>query len=400
VANFIETQCKTFLNRLSENMFTIRTYSVRLSGNPYSGCQFDCAYCYAAYAHKFNPNVTPEEFGHTIFVNVNAPDVLASELQRDYVNQRKLIREYVALGTITDGYQPIERRYELTRRCLQTFLQYEFPVTTLTKSNLCLRDLDLWQLLSEKGLAVIGFTITRPTTIHCDIKHFLEPNSPSTQIMLDTLRQFVNAGIKTFVFMDPVVPFMSAERENVAQLIREVAATGNKKIFFGVLKLSPLTWELFKRRLMQYDTALISQFEELYLRDGIKEFDRSWVPSYEYRRDLYKFVRDQCQASGMGFSCEGGFYDLWLDDWASIEGLYRHPSGYNLWEIIRSRDGELVTLAQLNRELEVRFNTLTKAYLLQLGALWYERRLFFELPDITPTQVGGDLAYSYVAHER
>jgi DNA repair photolyase len=397
MAKFIETQCKSFLNRLNENLFTIRTYSIRLSGNPYSGCQFDCAYCYAAYVHKFNPGVTPEEFGHTIFVKLNAPDVLASELQRDYVNRQKLIREYVDLGTITDGYQPIERKYELTRRCLQTFLRYEFPVTALTKSNLCLRDLDLWQLLSEKGLGVIGFTITRPTTIRHDIKHFLEPNSPSTQIMLNTLHEFVRAGVKTFVFMDPVVPFLSAERENVTQLIREVAATGNKKVFFGVLKLNPLSWGLFKRRLMQYDKTLIPQFEELYLRDGMKEFGRSWVPSYAYRRDLYKFARDQCQANGMGFSCEGGFYDLWLDDWASVEDPYRHPSGYNLWEIVRAREGEPVTLAELKRELEARFSTLTKAYLLQLGALWYERRLFVELPDIAAMEIGGDLVYFYVA---
>ena len=81
MARIIETGCRSFLNRISENLYTARTYSVRLSGNPYNGCQFDCAYCYAAYTYKSEPGMVPEEFGHTIFVKVNAPDILAVELQ-------------------------------------------------------------------------------------------------------------------------------------------------------------------------------------------------------------------------------------------------------------------------------------------------------------------------------
>ena len=68
MANYIESECKTLINRMKENLFTIRTYSVRLTANLYSGCVFDCPYCYAPFIHKFNKNASPEEFGSKIFV--------------------------------------------------------------------------------------------------------------------------------------------------------------------------------------------------------------------------------------------------------------------------------------------------------------------------------------------
>ncbi len=395
MTTLIETRCKSFINRLNENLFTIRTYSIRLSGNPYAGCQFDCAYCYAPYVYRFNRNATPEEFGRKIFARVNAPQVLERELERG-LSSGRLQREYVDLGTVTDAYQPAEDRYGITRRCLEVFLRHEFPVTVLTKSTLVLRDLDLWQALAEKGLGVVGFTLTRPTSVPAHVKNLLEPYSPGTGQLLEAIRTVVEAGIPTFVFVDPVVPFLTAEPALVRQLLAEIAATGNRKVFFGVLKLSPLTWSLFRRRLEEAEASdLVSRFEDLYIRRGVKEFGRSWVPPYEYREAMYRLARDTCRDLGIGFSCEGNFFHLWLDDWAEVEDPYRHPSGYNLWRAVRARRGEPVALAEVRARIADRFPVVSDQYFDTLETLWEAGKLFEEVQGIEFWREDGRCGYVY-----
>lgn len=389
-----ETNCKSFINRLNENLFTIRTYSIRLSGNPYAGCQFDCAYCYAPYVYRFMRNVKPEEFGSQIFVRTNASEVLERELARG-LSSGRLQREYVDLGTVTDAYQPAEARYGITRRCLEVFLRHEFPVTVLTKSTLVLRDLDLWKELAGKGLGVVGFTLTRPTTAPARMKNLLEPYSPGTAQLLDALRTVIEAGIPTFVFVDPVVPFLTAEAEQVRQLLAEIAATGNRKVFFGVLKLSPLTWSLFRRRLEAQAPEMVPRFQKLYIQQGVKEFGRSWVPPYEYREELYRLARDTCRALGIGFSCEGNFFHLWLDDWAEVEDPYRHPSGYNLWKVVRARQGEPVALPEVQRRIAARFPVVTDKYFTTLETLWEDGKLFEEVRGVEFWREDGHCGYIY-----
>lgn len=394
MATVTETRCKSFINRLNENLFTIRTYSIRLSGNPYAGCRFDCAYCYAPYVFRFYSDAVPEEFGSKIFVRMNAPEVLERELERG-LNSGRLQREYIDLGTVTDAYQPAEAQYGITRRCLGVFLRHEFPVTVLTKSALVLRDLDLWKALADEGLGVIGFTLTRPTTVPAHVKNLLEPYSPGTRKLLDAIRTVVDAGIPTFVFVDPVVPLLTAEPELVQQLLAEVAATGNRKIFFGVMKMSSLTWSLFRRRLEAQAPELVPRFEELYIQQGVKEFGRSWVPPYEYREQLYRMARDTCRALGIGFSCEGNFFHLWLDDWAEVEDPYRHPSGYNLWKAVRAGQGKPVALPEVQKRITARFPAVTDNYFDALENLWNSGQLFEEVKSVEFWRDDGRCAYMY-----
>jgi DNA repair photolyase len=394
MTTFTETNCKSFINRLNESLFTIRTYSIRLSGNPYGGCQFHCAYCYAPYVYRFNAGATPEEFGSKVFVRVNAPEVLERELERG-LSRGRLRREYLDLGTVTDAYQPAEERYCITRRCLEVFLRYEFPVTVLTKSALVLRDIDLWKALAARGLGAIGFTLTRPTTVPARYKNLLEPYSPGAGKLLEAMRVAVEAGVPTFAFVNPVVPFLTAESELVQQLLAEIAATGNRKVFFGVMKLSALTWSLFRRRLEARSPEMVPLFHDLYLRRGVKEFGRSWVPPYEYREELYRLARDTCRELGIGFSCEGNLFHLWLDDWAEVEDPYRYPSGYNIWQAVRARRGEPVHLADVQERLATRFPVLNDGYFSALETLWKSDRLFEEVKDIAFWRDDGHCGYLY-----
>src|SRR5215212_10189406 len=126
-----EIPCKSALNRVSGMPF-------RWSLNPYRGCLHGCHYCYARLSHTYLGMNADEDFETKIIVKINMPEVLRQELRKP-----SWTRERVAIGTATDAYQPCEGRYRLTRRCLQTLLEHQTPVSIVTKSTLVLRDLDL-----------------------------------------------------------------------------------------------------------------------------------------------------------------------------------------------------------------------------------------------------------------
>ncbi len=389
----VEHSSDPVLNRISESYFSIRTYSVRRRIDLYRGCQFDCAYCFAASYKRGQTDA--RRFGSDIVVDANAPAKLDRELRAVSGGAFDTKSpEYTCLGTTTDSYQPVERRYRLTRKCLRLFLEREMPVSVLTKSNLCERDIDLWSRLAERDLAAVGFTLTMPTNADPTVKRMLEPLSPSAGTILRTLEAFVGRGIKTYVFVEPVVPFVTDEDYALSQLLREISLTGNKKVHFGVLKLTPGTWERLRARLRHYDCQLIPSIENLYFDRGAMEFRDSWLPSADYRHQLYEYARSECQTLNLGFSCEGEAYGLWLDDWATVQDPFRYPTGYDIWKIIHEHEGSLVTLTDVLDELRDQFQ-LTPDYVRNLAKLWRERLLFDDLEDVGWTRQDANVSYYY-----
>lgn len=178
-------QCKTLLtkSRLPEADYCI---------NPYIGCSHACVYCYARFMRRFSGH--DESWGHFLDVKINAPEVLARELDRKHK------RGVVLLGSVTDAYQPIEQKYRLTRAILEILLQHDFPVSVLTKSNLVVRDLDLFKQFSR---CEIGLTLT---TTDQKIARNFEPHSPLPQQRIKALEILHQGGIATYVFIGPILP--------------------------------------------------------------------------------------------------------------------------------------------------------------------------------------------------
>jgi len=116
--------------------------------NPYVGCGHGCRYCYASFMKRFTGHREP--WGEFIDVKVNAPQLLVKQLKRAK-------RGVVTLSTVTDPYQPVEKKYRLTRDCLRALLDCQFPINILTRSSLCLRDLDLFKQFDD---IEVGFSIT------------------------------------------------------------------------------------------------------------------------------------------------------------------------------------------------------------------------------------------------
>ncbi len=156
--------------------------------NPYRGCQHACTYCYA-------PSVLREKrvWGEFVDVKMNLPDMLAKDLERLPIG-------LIGIGTVTDAYQPIEKKYELTRRCLKSLLEKDWPISIQTKSDLVLRDMDLIEQFSEKD---IGFTIT---TLDENARQRFEPHASTIENRLKALKQISDRGITAWVFLGPVFP--------------------------------------------------------------------------------------------------------------------------------------------------------------------------------------------------
>jgi len=178
-----EINCKTALTKSKICDYVI---------NPFTGCEFACRYCYAKLiVAKFSKHLEP--WGNYVDVKVNAPEVLEKQLE----TARK---GTVMLSSVTDPYQSLEKKFEVTRKCLEKLLEKQWPASILTKSDLVLRDIDL--LKKFKKLEV-GLTIT---TDKPEIKQLFEPFSPSTEARIQALKELKAAGIRAYAFLGPLLP--------------------------------------------------------------------------------------------------------------------------------------------------------------------------------------------------
>jgi len=191
--------------------------------NPYRGCSIGCVYCYS-------PSVLREErpWGRFVDVKRNIPAVLARELKRKP-------RGVVGLGTVTDGYQPLESRYRLTRYCLEQLARFDFPVSIQTKSSLVLKDLDALRRLHE---VEVGVTIT---TLDEAMRRRVEPFASPAPRRIETLRALNEAGIRTWAFVGPILP--GATDTTAEPLLRAVRDAGTTHVMIDRLRFRPGVWE-------------------------------------------------------------------------------------------------------------------------------------------------------------
>jgi DNA repair photolyase len=159
--------------------------------NPYVGCQHGCSYCYARFMKRFTGHREP--WGEFVDVKVNAPTLLQKEITR-----KKPGRVWVS--GVCDPYQPLEAKYELTRRCLEILKQHKWPVTVQTRSPLVLRDMDIFKGASNFE---VGFTIP---TMDDSVRKMFEPHAPPINSRIKALAELHQAGIRTYAMIAPMLP--------------------------------------------------------------------------------------------------------------------------------------------------------------------------------------------------
>jgi len=158
--------------------------------NPYSGCLMNCVYCYSRFIKRFTGHKEP--WGSYADVKINAPEVLEKEI-------RHAKKGMIFLSSITDAYQPIEKKYKLTRKILKIILERQFPVAILTKSTLVLRDIDIFKKFND---ITVGVSIS---SLDENIKDF-EPVAASPKERIKILQTLHKNKINTYAHIGPILP--------------------------------------------------------------------------------------------------------------------------------------------------------------------------------------------------
>jgi len=159
--------------------------------NPYVGCIHGCKYCYARFMKKFTNHIEP--WGSFVDVKINAPELITKD-------KNKTKNKLILMSSVTDPYQPIESKYLLTRRILKQLILLQPHLNIITKSNLVLRDIDLFKKFKHCTIAIsLSF-------IEEKIRKQLEPLASPTNKRIETLKKLHKKGIKTAVFISPIFP--------------------------------------------------------------------------------------------------------------------------------------------------------------------------------------------------
>ncbi|MBI2805285.1 MAG: PA0069 family radical SAM protein [Planctomycetes bacterium] len=166
--------------------------------NPYRGCEHGCVYCYARPYHEYLGFSIGLDFETKIMVKEDAPRLLRKEL-----NSKKWTPQILGMSGVTDCYQPIERRLEVTRHCLEVLAAFRNPVWIVTKNRLVTRDIDLLQALAAHDAAAVVIAVT---TLDAELARMMEPRATTPAGRLQAIRDLTAAGIPTAVLMAPVIP--------------------------------------------------------------------------------------------------------------------------------------------------------------------------------------------------
>lgn len=204
--------------------------------NPYRGCEHGCVYCYARPSHEYLGFSSGLDFETKIMVKEDAPELLEKELS--YPKWRPQV---IAVSGNTDAYQPVERNFELTRRCLQVLEKFRNPAVIVTKSNLVCRDTELLKDLSAFNGIAVFISIT---TLNEKLARKLEPRAPHPSVRLETVRTLANAGIPTGVLVAPVIPGLT-DHEMSAIITASVQA-GAQFAGYVVLRLPYAIKDIFE----------------------------------------------------------------------------------------------------------------------------------------------------------
>lgn len=194
-----------------------------VSLNPYRGCEHGCIYCYARPGHEYLGLSAGLDFETKIFVKRRAPELLRAALAA-----RRWRPQTLAIGGVTDAYQPVERHLKITRRCLEVLAEFRNPAAIVTKSSLVRRDADLLAELAANRAVAVHVSVT---TLDPQLHKILEPRTAAPSQRLATIRALADAGIPVGVMVAPIIPALNDhEIPNIVAAAAEAGARSGAHI--------------------------------------------------------------------------------------------------------------------------------------------------------------------------
>lgn len=203
--------------------------------NPYRGCEHGCAYCYARPYHEYLGFSAGLDFESRIMVKEDAPELLHAELLK-----RSWRPAFLALSGVTDCYQPVERKLQLTRRCLEVLLEFRNPVSIITKNKLVMRDIDLLAAMAERNLVRVTLSIT---TLDDALARGMEPRTSTPVQRLEAVRGLASAGVPVCVNAAPIIPGLNDHE--VPAILAAAAEAGAWSAGWSMLRLPHGVKEIF-----------------------------------------------------------------------------------------------------------------------------------------------------------
>jgi DNA repair photolyase len=265
-ARYQEVRCRSALNRVKGMPF-------EWTLNPYRGCTHGCHYCYARrYQTQFELGAD-DEFASIILVKTNFVEVLRAELDKPSWSA-----EYVAVGTATDCYQPIEGHYKLTRRSLEALCEHRNPVGIITKGPMIVRDRDVLSDLTARTDCSVYISVP---TVDEDAWRRLEPGTAHPLQRLRAVRELVDAGIRAGVLMNPIVPGITSKPALLERTVKAIADHGARFVGCNVMFLEGGTRDHFMKWLAQEFPQLVDGYTHLYAR--------KYAPS-DYRKEVSSVI--------------------------------------------------------------------------------------------------------------
>jgi DNA repair photolyase len=237
------------------------------SVNPYRGCEHGCAYCFARPTHAYMGLSPGLDFESKLFAKSNAAKLLERELSKPGYEPKTL-----AIGTNTDPYQPIERRYRIMREILEVLDRAGHPVGIVTKSALIARDADILSRMAARGLVKVALSVT---TLDRELARAMEPRAATPQRRLDTLALLAKAGVPTTVMVAPIIPALN--ESEIERILDAAAATGVGEAGYVVLRLPLEVRDIFREFLeREYPDKAKHVMSLVRSMRGGKDYDAEW----------------------------------------------------------------------------------------------------------------------------
>ncbi|WP_276480613.1 PA0069 family radical SAM protein [Paraflavitalea pollutisoli] len=230
---FLEENAKSFVNKVDSP-----DVGMYYSMNPYQGCEHGCIYCYARNSFEYYGYSAGLDFERKIIVKRNAPELL-----RKFLQHPKWQCMPLSLSGNTDCYQPAEKKFELTRKCLEVCLEFNQPVGIITKNAGVLRDKDILQELAKKNLVTVLMTIT---AMDEELRRVMEPRTTTAAQRFRVIRELSQAGVRMGVMLGPMIPGLNDhDMHNILKTASENGAVYSAYTFVrlnGAVKLLFHDW--------------------------------------------------------------------------------------------------------------------------------------------------------------
>ncbi len=235
--------------------------------NPYRGCEHGCIYCFARPSHAYMGHSPGLDFESILYAKTNIAQLLEKEISRPHYQVKPL-----AIGSNTDPYQPVEKKWRIMREVLELLERTNHPVSIVTKSALILRDIDILSRMAGKNLVRVAISVT---SLDRKVTRGMEPRASSPGLRLKTIHDLAQANIPVSVMVAPVIPALNDHE--LEHILDAAAAAGARGAGFVVLRLPREVSPLFRDWLLKHHPDRYRHVMNLVrsMRGG-KDYDAEW----------------------------------------------------------------------------------------------------------------------------